>query len=227
MMMTILGTRRRARLAPDPIAGTSYRWNEVAARYISANGRFVARTAVRLALDEAIVNGAERMVALSRQVQAGTMSLADWQLQMMAEIKATHLASGAAASGGWAQLSQADYGRIGQRIRVQYQYLRNFADEIASGKQRLDGTLIRRTELYNRAGRETYHLVERTEMGQRGYDQERSVLRPGDNCRGCIEEDRKGWQPLGSLVPIGQRDCRTNCRCFVEYRNRATAEATA
>ena len=204
---------------------TRYRWNEGAGRYIGSRGRFVSGSAVRGALDEFVDGQATAMGNLTGMLRDGSISLADWQRAMMEQVKQTHLASVAAQRGGWAQLTQADYGRAGQRIRQQYEYLRNFAQEIADGTQPLDGRAVQRTRLYGQAGRNTYHLSERTDMERRGFDEERNILDPAaKHCQSCIDETARGWVSLGALVPIGERTCNMNDRCSVEYRNSATCE---
>ena len=76
---------------------------------------------------------------------------------MRRHIKNTHLNAIAMERGGWANMTPSDFGRAGQIIRKQYGYLRNFGREIASGKQRLDGTLGRRAQLYTAAGRNSLY----------------------------------------------------------------------
>ena len=91
-----------------------------------------------------------------------------------------------------------------------YEFLDNFARQIADGTQRLDGTFLRRVALYNNAGRETYHLFERNAMRNSGYDEERRVLGQADHCDECVSESAAGWRPIGQMIPIGQRICKTN-----------------
>ena len=67
-------------------------------------------------------------------------------------------------------MSQADYGRAGQRIREQYDYINRFAQQVASGEQKLDGTLTRRAQMYAEAGRNTYEATVWAEMKKRGRD---------------------------------------------------------
>jgi len=55
-------------------------------------------------------------------------------------------------------------------------------------------------------------------MANRGYVEERSVLGIADHCDGCLAEAGKGWRPIGTLLPIGGRDCKARCRCHFEYR---------
>ena len=208
---------------------TRFTYNAAAGRYRSkSTGRFVSGAQVRQGIDQFVDGQSSLMVDLGRQLQAGEISLSEWQTSMMQQIKDIHLASVAAQRGGWAQMTPADYGRAGRYIRDQYGYLRDFADQIADGTQRLDGTLLRRIRLYGQAGRHTYHLAERADMIRRGFTHERSVLDPAaQHCEGersCTEQAAKGWQKIGDMLPIGERICNMNDRCHVEYRNEDTEE---
>lgn len=209
-----------------------YRWDEAAGRYRQPGGRFVSRLQVRTALDEAIAARGERMRVLAEQLRAREISVPRWELEMRGLIKDVHLYSAAAARGGWAQLTQADYGRVGQRVRFQYERLNRFAGELRRRKNPLplDGRFLRRVELYAQAGRGTYHAIEGLEMDARGFDEERNIRHAGDSCtgeRGCIEQSRRGWVPRGTLIPIGQRTCLTSCRCRKRYRNSETGQVAA
>lgn len=195
-----------------------YRFNARAYSYIDARGRFVSRLAVRNALDEALAANTGRVRALTEALRDGRLSIADWQLQMAREIKNAHLYSAAAAKGGWQNMTPADYGRAGQRIRAQYAFLNAFAAQVASGEQARDGRMVARAELYGQAGRNTYHLTERGEMEVRGMTEESSILHPADSCDECIAEAEAGWQPIGTLTPVGERVCLGRCRCTFDYR---------
>ena len=101
---------------------------------------------------------------------------------MMPEIKMSHLANAAAAKGGWDQMSQADYGRAGQAIRAQYDYLNKFAQQVADGTQKLDGTLTRRAQMYAEAGRDTYEATVKGGDARSGdLSMVRSVLHAKDS----------------------------------------------
>ena len=52
-----------------------------------------------------------------------------------------------------------------------------------------------------------------------GMTEERNFLEPdADHCQECWDEAAKGWSPLGTLIPIGERTCLTKCQCKFEYR---------
>lgn len=204
---------------------TRYAWNDAAGRYIDTRtGRFVSRQAVRDDLDAVLDGLTAKMDLVSQALVQGAIDLDEWQLQMMDLVKRAHLVSAAAQQGGWAQMTQADFGRVGQIVRREYDYLRRFAEQIASGEQPLDGNIGRRARMYGQQGRNTYYAFTRVEMRKRGYDQERNVLNPADHCEGCLEETAKGWQAIGQMVQIGQRTCKSNDKCSVEYRNSDTGE---
>jgi hypothetical protein len=138
---------------------------------------------------------------------------------MMEQIKLAHTASAAAARGGWAQMSQSDWGAAGRMIRDQYDYLRNFADQIASGQQLLNGNALVRADLYADAARGTFEQMRRRyEQQQNGMQEERRVLGEADHCEGCLAQAELGWQPIGTLDPIGAEECITRCHCTFFYR---------
>ena len=207
-----------------------YRWESGAAisgRYRDTRtGRFVAPAVVRAELDRYLASATDPVGTLSEQLRAGQINVADWHTAMRREIKNTHLNAVASAVGGFDNMTPADYGRAGQIIRSQYDYLRNFADEIISGKQRLDGTLDRRAKMYIDAGRETYYKVKHMKVaeaeqatGQRAVIG--SVLNPADHCEECVAlngrwfflSDYTAVSGGGRYVEIGSRICHKNCKC--------------
>ena len=196
-----------------------YTWDTKSASYRGARGRFVSAREVRDGLDGALEAASHRMRGLAGDLRERRISLADWQTSMAREVKNVHLYSAAAAKGGWNQMTPADYGRAGQRIRAEYAYLNARAVKIASGEQALDGSLERIAAMYGQAARGTYHAVEKLEQEIRGADQERNVRGARDSCAGCLAQTARGWVGIGELVPIGTRDCMTACRCLIEYRN--------
>jgi hypothetical protein len=202
-----------------------YLWNERAAQYSDRKtGRFVGRQVIRNQLDNVIDASSQVMRAISQQLRDGDIGLAEWQIQMMQQIKTTHLAGAAMQRGGWQQMTQADFGRVGQIVRREYDFLRTFAEQIANGEQKLDGTLARRAGLYGQQGRPTYLVFWDSTAAQRGFDEERSILQPAEHCTECVSEAAKGFQPIGQMISIGSRICRSNDKCLKEFRNSQTGE---
>ena len=196
-----------------------YGWNSDAQRYIDLRtGQFVSRAQVRTALDQAIVSAKDGMRDIAQDLVDGNISLADWQTRMAQQIKLIHLASGAAAVGGWAQLTPSDYGRIGAALRQQYAYLQRFALQIENGLVPLDGRLIVRSLLYGEAGRGTFEDFARAAAQRAGMTHERRVLGAAEHCKDCVKYAGWGWKPIGTLPRIGNSQCVTNCHCTFEFR---------
>lgn len=198
--------------------GDRYGWNEAAQRYYDrATGRYVSFTQVRVAVDRMITASARRVTAVSDQLRMGAVDLAQWQTALREEIAITHRMAAAAAAGGWDQLTQADYGRIGAAVRVQYQYLHAFTEDIRGGLT-LDGRFLNRAAMYAKAARPFYHDLHAANVEAAGYDQEHNVTHEAEHCQQCLDMSALGWVPIGTCIPIGQRTCLGNDQCTMEYQ---------
>lgn len=200
------------------------RWNPSLARYIDGRGRIVDQATVRNALDASLVQADARARLYAEQLRTGALSLGQWERSMRVLIKDVHIFSVAGSVGGWAQLGPAEYGRIGQIVRTQYEYLYQFAGDIASGAQSLGGVANRAT-LYVQAGRTSAEAQQLVSDGDAGYDEERNVLGVADHCGECPALSRLGWQPRGTLPLPGRRQCRQRCKCKITRRISPAARA--
>lgn len=203
---------------------SGFRWAPATNRYHdTATGRFVPAATVRAQVDTVVGDSAAHMRGLTEQLQAGKLTVAQWQTAMAASVKESHLSAAVAAKGGWAQMNQSDFGFVGSRIKDHYQKLGAFAEQIANGTQKLDGTALSRAELYGNAGRSTNREMERRMGRLSGDDEERRVLGPADHCPDCLDAAAQGWQPVGTLPQIGDSACGANCRCYFDMRTSTEA----
>lgn len=182
-----------------------------------STGQFVTAKSVRTAVDTIIDAETVKIRDIAQRLIDGQINLAEWQIQTTALLKTLHVAMGIAANGGLENTSNADLGFIGSLIKKQYEFLRNFARDIKQGTQPLDGTLLARAELYTQSARGTYEDVIARSARNGGSTQEKSILGSADHCGDCVSEAAKGWSPIGSLIPIGQRQCLANCHCSMSY----------
>jgi len=196
-----------------------YRWEPnagVSGRYRDERGRFVASSTVRRELDR-YLDTADPAKALAEALRGRQVSLADWEVGMRRVVKNTHLNAIALERGGYANLTHSDYGRAGQIIREQYGYLKGFAADIASGKQRLDGTLGVRAKLYSQAARTSLYKSKAANM-RLEVTHVRTRRSARDSCRQCLDLDGKVFRINDPSFPLpGQRICRANCQCHLEY----------
>lgn len=201
----------------------AYTYSESSQRFRDdVTGRFVPAREVNAAVDRVIAAASNNVRTITAQLQSGAITLPQWQTQMAAEIKPLHVGAAAMGRGGFPQMSQSDYGWTGQRLRTQYGYLREFANDIASGKQPVDGRLVNRAVMYAEAARSTQREMQRRLGIMMLRQEERNVLGASDrHCAACVGCTARGWVPIGSLPPVGSRTCLSRCKCTIQTRGNA------
>jgi hypothetical protein len=205
-----------------------FTWDDNAGRYRGPNGTFVANTAVRQVVDDVADKASERMAALALRLQQGQISLATFQSDFMREIKLSQSAAAVLAHGGSQQMTFSRWGAVGSRVREQYKYAQGFAEDVASGKQPLNGSLLSRAKQYGQAVRVSYERAFGRDQLMRGYTSERNILGAVDkHCSECVAQSSRSWVGIGELVPIGRRRCRSQCRCTIRYSKRDVQEVAA
>lgn len=203
----------------DLASRAGYVWERATARYRDkATGRFISEgTLVNLA--ESFTGFTQdNLTRITEQMTSGKLSLADWQRQFAQELKDSYIVNSQIGRGGRNTMTQSDYGRIGQRLRGEYRYLNNFAQEIADGK--LSAAQIQaRVDQYAAGTRKAYYDGRTAACKDGGFTEERRILHPAEHCDDCIGYASKGWQPIGTLPEPGESSqCRNNCKCEKEYR---------
>lgn len=133
--------------------------------------------------------------ALNRRVLDGEITVNMWHNAMREQVKVAHVnAYAAGRSGGWAAITAAEWGSVGNRLRRQYQYLARFADELKY-KDLTIGQINARAGLYGAASRASF---EAAIAAEKGVPASALPAMPGD----------------GSTL------CRTNCKCSWAIRKR-------
>lgn len=186
-------------------------------------GQIVSPRTVRRVLDDTLDTVQARMLAMDAQRRAGTLTLAQWEIEMMREIKYAHYAAVALDRGGVDRLRRSDIALAQQRVLFNFVRLSDFARAISEG--RLSDQQIRaRVGMYAQAPRNTFHRSLGRSMKEADFDEARSIRHARDSCTtsgarsGCAEQEALDWQPLDSFVHVGERTCLTSCRCHEEYR---------
>ncbi len=197
-----------------------YTWQDSTRRYRNADsGRFVSRAAVRASLDHVVEQQMDHVRALSADLVSGDLSLAAWRTSMVTALKTSHLEGAAVAKGGWLALTTDDYRWVTDRVRGQLTYLQRFHDDLAYGRAPMDGTVANRAAMYVEAGVATNRAMESRMAVDRGEELERNIGNDDDHtCEGCQDATDAGWVPIGTLPEVGQRDCMSNCRCWMDFR---------
>ena len=192
-------------------------------------GTPVSRASILKKLDRSINGRDERIQKHVIAAMEGRISPNSFGVMEHLLLKRQALQSVALVSGGWDQLTQRDYGRVGAMLRGQYAKLAALTEEIAAGTVS-PAQAMNRTHMYLGETRSLAISVEREHLPLPAAGKtriERRLLDPAaQHCRQCPEYYRSGWQPAGTLPSPGQAcDCMGNCRCTLITREVPTEDA--
>lgn len=185
-------------------------WDGKSRRYRDQRGRFVARTIVTDARNQIVETTRQKLRALSQDFVDGKITLMEWQLAFKDTIKAGHTLAAGIAMGGKANMTPADWGRVGQMLRIQYEALNRFALELEGGRKMHLG----RVDQYARSIRSTFLNAERLRVPLEQLA--RWIRTKRESCEDCREQARRGVLPVGAFPPIGSLACRHNCGCYLD-----------
>jgi hypothetical protein len=205
-------------LADEPL---EFAWNVGAGRYIDIRtGQFVTDQFVQRALEARFAEAAEVMRAYTEVAIAEQVEIAVWQEAVMVELRRAHTQTAALGRGGWDQMTQSDWGKVGATLKKEYQYLQTFAEDLASGK--LTAQQIRaRMDLYASGLQKTFWGGKRSAQAEAGIPERRRRTTPAEHCGDCLEYERVGYVPIDDDYPPPPGEgsvCRGSCKCVEEYR---------
>jgi hypothetical protein len=204
---------------PNPNQAHNFAWDVVTQRYRDArSGQFASQRTVTMLLNRQITVAQKETRSLGQQLLDKKIDVTQWRDATRVQLKVIHATQAAKAVGSFDQMTQVEWGRVGGKLKFQFDRLENLANEVATGKQSLDGRFTQRVNMYAEAGRGTFAATEAETKQDSGKTEYRNILHPAEHCQGCLDETAKGWVRIGGLVPIGQRQCRVNDKCSYEYR---------
>ena len=191
-------------------------------RYRRPSGQFMSQKAVMALVDGRIDKLGQQLRRFTQMLADGNITIDQWQGSVREAIKAAHIQATVLGHGGKDGMGSAEYGRIGQRLRAEYGYLQKFAGDILAGRVSTAMALAR-VQLYAESVRGSYWEGTSIRQERQGYSLMRRILDPqAQHCDDCLRYARAGLVSMGSLPMPGQRcECRSRCRCSVEYKRNA------
>jgi len=146
-------------------------------------------------LREAQASARERIGAHADDYAEGRISLADFRALLRREAKDAHVLAAVAARGGaWADMTKADWGRVGNRVRGQYAFADRFVREVAAragtDSPYPGGSLRTRAEMYADASSASFAAQE---IAAVGFDPASVGVYPGDGSTRCLSRCRCSW----------------------------------
>lgn len=194
------------------------RWEQQMARYRDRKtGRLVSERRVIRAASSFRQFTRDNIQNLTDRFLDGRLEIATWQERVAAEIKDARLVSHMAGRGGRNAMTSGDYGKVGSRLRFDYNRLDRFARNVANGD--LTAAQIRaNATLYGNATRSSFFDGSTRAKADAGFVYEQRFLGAGENCDDCIRYAAMGRVPVGTLPEPGDESvCRANCNCTKEY----------
>lgn len=163
----------------------------------------------------------ENLGRIAEEHRAGKINLADWVIQTGEEIRNAHRAVAIIAAGGRDNMTPSDWGFVGSQVKRELQYLNGFANAVENrpADSTLTTAFVSRAKSYGAAVYETYGKAMARRIVRQGQaDTEQNELEPGaEHCADCLDATAQGRVPLGTLTPIGDRECGPKCRCRIIY----------
>jgi len=206
-------------------------------------GRFIAG-------DDVLSGSGEPMTAteifalvpeeISEKVRArvrtlGPVSSREYQARMQEQIRLSHNVNAVLAAGGFAAMTLALWNYAAARTRNEQVFAVRLAAEINRGTVS-PAQAINRTSQYAKATYPTFSGTTDKRERAKGTIEARRILDPkAEHCArdetrgtpGCPELVSEDYEPIEEVVPIGESTCRSNCRCWIEYRREAAQAAAA
>lgn len=194
---------------PDYVySNRDQRWRD------NENGRFVSEASVRAELERTVAATYTELESLTTRLYAGSITLPQWQVAVSQSLADAHLAQSMFAVGGRANMTQANYGRVGGVLRDEYRYLANFAADISSGRIS-EAQALARIRQYGNATYQSYWR-EYANVTEGNIYWRLSVA---EHCGDCVA-NAAGSPYTSRTIPTypgaGATQCRGNCRCYLE-----------
>ena len=196
---------------------------DIKAKQFVSDGRKVSRREVRSEIDKLLQEVEKSAARLSKNLEANAISLTEFQLGMQDLLRSAHIISASIGKGGRALMTQADWGRVGAKIKWQYGYLDKFA-------KKLDRNILSEAGAASRAKSyassiyvsfsNTFQEAQTTfvEDGKNPL-QCRLVQNSQEGCEECTADAEAGWMSVDDMGEIGTRLCQDFCKCDIEFQD--------
>lgn len=197
----------------------AWSYDRATGRYRNERGQFLSKKSVQDLVDSRINKLENSLQRFTRMLADDSITLEQWQSSVRQAIKEAHLQAAIIGNGGRNNMGNAEYGRIGQRLRQEYTYLQGFASDLL-GQRVSTPMALARIKLYAQSVRGSFWEGTSIRQESEGYSLMRRKLdAQANHCQDCLDYAARGFVSIGSVPLPGQRcACRARCRCSVEYK---------
>ncbi len=162
------------------------------------------------------------MTALALRLKKNKISLQEWYDEQARLMKLSYYTAANVARGQEPNhlMTAAEIAFLLWLLSSQFDYLNEFAEEIAAGKVDLEsGRFTQRAGMYGASVFSVFQNWRLWGAQNVGYTEARRLLSPAEHCSECLELAAAGWMPISKMIPLGQTTCLGNCKCIMQYRN--------
>lgn len=165
----------------------------------------------------------DHLAALAEKLQRKEITINQFSRAMSQEIKKMQTAAMVMGRGGVLNVDKNDPFLKGKIERERYflkTFIKSLRKKIKKGEP-IDGNDIRRAAQYAHSVHATAQEALRQFLSEEsGFSpEERRVTSSSESCNGCEALADLGWQPIGTLPPIGSQECGSWCLCQFEFRS--------
>ncbi|NEP60318.1 MAG: hypothetical protein F6K31_25500 [Symploca sp. SIO2G7] len=170
------------------------------------------------------------LIKLAHQYHSGQLSLEQFQRLAASNIKQIHLAEAILGAGGVEVMTPARFLIVARQLKRQYYTgidpltrdrfgLKHLAADIVDGIS--EAQLANRLRMYGDAAKVSFWSVKTDVARSQDNTEARRVLgRTHQHCEQCLRYAALGWVSIEQLIlPTQQCECRSQCKCTVEFRS--------
>jgi hypothetical protein len=186
-------------------------------------GKLVSRSGVRGLIDKLLDTVRSDAARIAGRYESGSINLAQFEIEMRELLKSAHIVAASVGRGGRARMTQADWGRIGAKIKWQYQYLAKFTRKLEQGRISKIATASRARSYASSVFVSFSNMFQKaqTEFVQDGKNpaRVRLVTNSQEGCTECAADEAEGWMSVDDMKEIGTRICGDFCRCDLIFED--------
>lgn len=197
--------------------------------YDTKTKRFVgvSRLAVRAEINKLTDHVAKEAAKIATRLQKKTISLIEFEIQMRDLLRSAHIIAASVGKGGRERMTQADWRRVGAKIKWQNGYLQKFARKIGRGSVSEIATASRAKSYASSIFVSFSNTFQKAQMefvkGGSNPMQCRLITNSEEGCEECAADEAQGWISVDDMGEIGSRICGDFCKCDIEFEDELNA----
>lgn len=192
-------------------------WDPKRRRYVDESGHVLSAKEVRREVENYVASEQKLTEAEARKLVASVITTSAFFWFMRHKIETWHKLTGTIAYGGQLQMTAERLARIMEKIDSELAYLDGFRTEVERADVIMD-SIVPRAGMYADSAYATYENNVREREKDFGVISGRRITEGDQNvCEGCQNASSSEYVPLNELLDIGDADCLSRCRCYVEF----------